>query len=167
MKGVDGPPDAEKALRWFLTAADYGLHDSQYNLGVIYARGLGATQDLVTSYKWFAIAAAQGDPDAKARRDEVEVVVANVDTFKKQVDFRLLGEGKPRPIKGPRKRKAPPKSETPSKPAKRKKRSRNRSKKKVSTGEKRATGARSEPKRKRTRSSRSRRRSPKNRKGRE
>jgi localization factor PodJL len=47
------------------------VRDSQYNLGVMFARGLGGEQDLVRSYKWFAIAAQQGDPDAGMRRDEV------------------------------------------------------------------------------------------------
>ena len=70
-EGVEGAPDHDKALQWFLAAGNYGVRDSQYNLGVIYARGLGTTQDLVESYKWFAIAAAQGDTDASARRDEV------------------------------------------------------------------------------------------------
>ena len=70
-EGVDGTPDHQKALEWFLAAASYGVKDSQYNLGVIYARGLGPQQDLIESYKWFAVAAAQGDKDAAARRDEV------------------------------------------------------------------------------------------------
>jgi localization factor PodJL len=35
------------------------------------ARGLGPTADLVEAYKWFALAAAQGDEDAGAKRDEV------------------------------------------------------------------------------------------------
>jgi localization factor PodJL len=70
-EGADGPADHDKALQWFLAAGNYGVRDSQYNLGVIYARGLGVAQDLVESYKWFAIAASQGDTDASARRDEV------------------------------------------------------------------------------------------------
>lgn len=64
-------PDHAKALEWFLAAANYGVKDSQYNLGVIYARGLGQQADLGESYKWFAVAAAAGDADAAARRDEV------------------------------------------------------------------------------------------------
>jgi localization factor PodJL len=52
------------------------VRDSQYNLGVMFARGLGGQQDLVQSYKWFAIAAQQGDPDAGTRRDEVAKVLS-------------------------------------------------------------------------------------------
>ena len=76
-EGVEGQqPDHDKALQWFLAAANYGVRDSQYNLGVIYARGLGTAQDLAQSYKWFAIAARQGDTDAAARRDEVAKVMS-------------------------------------------------------------------------------------------
>jgi localization factor PodJL len=63
--------DHARAVEWFLAAANYGVKDSQYNLGVIYARGLGQQADLGESYKWFAVAAAAGDADAAARRDEV------------------------------------------------------------------------------------------------
>lgn len=38
---------------------------------MLYARGLGVDVDLVQSYKWFALAAQQGDRDAGKRRDEV------------------------------------------------------------------------------------------------
>jgi localization factor PodJL len=70
-EGVDGSPDHVKAVQWFRTAADYGVKDSQYNLGVIYARGLGVGLDLAEAFKWFSIAAAQGDNDAATRRDDL------------------------------------------------------------------------------------------------
>ena len=37
----------------------------------MYARGLGVEKDLGESYKWFAIAADQGDQDAAKKRDDV------------------------------------------------------------------------------------------------
>ncbi len=45
--------------------------DSQFNLAILYARGLGVPQDLVASYAWFSAAAANGDEDAGKKRDEV------------------------------------------------------------------------------------------------
>jgi localization factor PodJL len=45
--------------------------DSQYNLGILYARGIGVDQNLAESYKWFSLAAAQGDQDAAKKRDDV------------------------------------------------------------------------------------------------
>ena len=45
--------------------------DSQYNLAILHARGLGVDQNLAESYKWFALAAQQGDQDAGKKRDDV------------------------------------------------------------------------------------------------
>ncbi|MBZ9935955.1 hypothetical protein LB518_06600 [Mesorhizobium sp. BR1-1-16] len=70
-EGATGAPDYTAAAQLFIEAANLGVADSQYNLGVLYARGLGLGVDLVQSYKWFALAAAQGDTDAGKRRDEV------------------------------------------------------------------------------------------------
>ena len=64
-------PISPGAREWFARAAEYGIRDSQYNLAVLLARGLGGEQDLAESFKWFAIAAEQGDTDAAGKRDEV------------------------------------------------------------------------------------------------
>ncbi|MCY0149789.1 peptidoglycan-binding protein [Hoeflea sp. G2-23] len=64
-------PDFDNAAEWFGRAADVGVRDSQVNLAILYARGDGVTRDLVQSYKWFAIAANDGDKDAAVKRDEV------------------------------------------------------------------------------------------------
>lgn len=66
-----GKPDWNGALRWFQAAAELGYRDSQYNLGVVYARGLGVAADLGEAYKWLALAAAQGDEDSARKRDIV------------------------------------------------------------------------------------------------
>ncbi len=47
------------------------MRDSQYNLAILAARGLGMQQNLGESYVWFTIAAGQGDEDAARKRDEV------------------------------------------------------------------------------------------------
>jgi localization factor PodJL len=64
-------PDFDSAARWFESAAELGVRDSQVNLAILYARGDGVTRNLEESYKWFAIAANEGDKDAAAKRDEV------------------------------------------------------------------------------------------------
>jgi len=66
-----GKPNYTSAALWFGKAAEYGIHDSQYNLAVLLARGLGLPKDLVKSYTWFAIVAAAGDADAARKRDDV------------------------------------------------------------------------------------------------
>lgn len=69
--GDSGRPDYATAAQWFKKAAEYGVRDSQYNFAVLLARGLGVQQNLVSSYTWFAIVAAQGDEDSAKRRDAV------------------------------------------------------------------------------------------------
>jgi localization factor PodJL len=63
--------DMANALAWFQKAGDAGVRDSQFNLGIIHALGSGVKQDLAIAYKWFALAAAQGDDDAAKKRDDV------------------------------------------------------------------------------------------------
>ena len=70
-EGLDGKPDYETAANGSASAARHGVADSQYNLGILYARGIGVGVDLAESYKWFALAAAGGDPEAGKKRDEV------------------------------------------------------------------------------------------------
>ena len=70
-EGVDGKPDYQTAARWFRKAAEYGMADSQYNLAILYARGIGVEQNLPEAYKWFARAALQGDVESAKKRDEL------------------------------------------------------------------------------------------------
>jgi TPR repeat protein len=57
------------AAKWFAKAAEHGLRDSQYNLGILYEHGLGVAKNPAEAYKWFAIAADGGDAKAARRRD--------------------------------------------------------------------------------------------------
>jgi localization factor PodJL len=55
------------------------MTDSQFNLGMLHARGLGVDQNLEESYKWFSLAARSGDVDAgKARDDMARSLTADV-----------------------------------------------------------------------------------------
>ena len=64
-------PDMDTAVVLFKQAADLGIKDSQFNLGILYGQGMGVPQNLSESYKWFALAAKTGDTDAGKKRDEV------------------------------------------------------------------------------------------------
>jgi localization factor PodJL len=64
-------PDYPSAVRWFTEAANRGLADSQYNLGILYESGLGVPASNIEAYKWYALAARSGDKDAAKRRDLV------------------------------------------------------------------------------------------------
>jgi localization factor PodJL len=64
-----GTPNYDKAFRLFKDAAEHGLHDSQFNLAVLYERGLGTKQDNERAYFWYAMAGRQGDADAGRRAE--------------------------------------------------------------------------------------------------
>ena len=64
-------PNMDTAVEWFQKAAQLGIKDSQFNLGILYGQGMGVPQNLTESYKWFALAAKTGDADASKKRDEV------------------------------------------------------------------------------------------------
>src|SRR5690606_42033687 len=56
---------------WFQEAADLGVKDSQFNLGILAAKGVGMPQNLEESYKWFSLVGKAGDKDAATKRDEI------------------------------------------------------------------------------------------------
>ena len=62
-------PDYVVAAKWFKEAADRGLADSQFNLGVLNESGLGIVKDSRAAYVWFSLAARSGDAEAARRRD--------------------------------------------------------------------------------------------------
>ncbi len=81
---VDGERNYTEATRWFAEAASFGILDSQFNLGVIFERGIGVRADTRQAYLWYSIAAAGGDTDAVARRDQVAAQIE--DDIRSQID---------------------------------------------------------------------------------
>ena len=69
--GGGAGPNYKSASQWFRKAAERGIADSQFNLGILYARGIGVEQNLAESFKWFSLAAAQGDADSGRKRDDI------------------------------------------------------------------------------------------------
>ena len=55
--------DLKEAVRWYRKAAEQGYVRTQYTLGVMYRDGEGVPKDLVASYAWLNISAAQGYKD--------------------------------------------------------------------------------------------------------
>ncbi len=50
-------------------AAEQGVAQAQYNLGVMYSNGHGIPQDYVQAHLWSNLAAAQGHKGARKNRD--------------------------------------------------------------------------------------------------
>lgn len=57
--------DYAAALKEFQPLAEQGVRNSQYNLGLIYARGQGVKQDYAEAAKWYRKAAEQGVVEAE------------------------------------------------------------------------------------------------------
>jgi TPR repeat protein len=57
--------DYAKAFSEWKVSAEAGLADAQFDLGVLYASGLGVHQDLGEAERWYRQAAEQGYPDAE------------------------------------------------------------------------------------------------------
>lgn len=57
--------DYAEALRNWLPLALDGVRAAQFNMGLLYAQGLGVTKDEVEGARWYRLAADQGLPDAQ------------------------------------------------------------------------------------------------------
>jgi len=63
--------DYATALRLWRPLAEQGNADAQSNLGTMYYKGQGLTQDYVQAHMWWNLSAAQGEPGAAKNRDLV------------------------------------------------------------------------------------------------
>ncbi len=70
--------DSQKGAELFLRAARNGLAIAQYNMGIMYYTGIGTEEeDLLRSYAWMNIAAANGHKPANAARGYLESVLSD------------------------------------------------------------------------------------------
>ena len=58
-------------MKWSRLAAEQGLANAQYNLGRMYYLGTGVPEDYVQAYKWWNLAAAAGNADARKYKGNV------------------------------------------------------------------------------------------------
>jgi len=52
-------------------AAEAGMPDALFELGLMYCSGRGVATDLVEAHKWFSLAALRGNDDARRYRSEI------------------------------------------------------------------------------------------------
>ena len=67
--GFGVPQDYKSAVKWWTSAAEQGLAEAQFNLGVMYDNGQGVLQDNVHVHMWYNISAYNGDIKASENRD--------------------------------------------------------------------------------------------------
>ncbi len=66
------PQDYQEAAGWFTTAATAGLTDSQFNLALLYERGLGVQQNSGKAYFWYQVASLAGDKEATRHAERLK-----------------------------------------------------------------------------------------------
>jgi hypothetical protein len=82
---AEGGEDDATAVMLVTKAAEQGLADAQYYLGVMYERGEGVPEHDVIAYMWFNLAEAQGFENAKGEKDTLTEEMTAADVSKAQV----------------------------------------------------------------------------------
>ena len=80
-------------MKWYSKAADQGIALAKFNLGIMYSRGQGVTQDYVNAHMWFNLSAAQGNKGAEMFRDSLANLMTPAQIDEAQ---RLAREWKPK-----------------------------------------------------------------------
>jgi hypothetical protein len=63
--GQGVPQDYAEAAKWYRKAAEQGIDEAQFNLGLMYDKGQGVLQDYAEAVKWYRKAAEQGIDEAQ------------------------------------------------------------------------------------------------------
>ena len=87
--------DAGKSFQETKIEAEKGNARAQSNIGFMYAMGQGVPKDEVEAYKWFLLAGAQGDEDAK---EIIPFIEGNITPAQRAEGQRLAREWKPRKL---------------------------------------------------------------------
>ena len=61
-----------EAVKWFQKAAEQGPAEAQFNLGQMYHKGEGVSQDEVESYAWYLLAKVNGNRESSKVIPNVE-----------------------------------------------------------------------------------------------
>jgi len=88
-----GRGDYDRAVQEFRSLAEQGHAQAQVNLGIIYSQGRGVLKDPVQAYRWYTLAASQGDDLAEKFKDHLEKSMTLDQLAKAQ---RLAREWKPK-----------------------------------------------------------------------
>jgi TPR repeat protein len=84
--GVGIPRDQQLALSWFRKAADQGIAEAQYNLGLAYFKGDGIAADGERAYYWWTLSANRGYQGAIKYREIAEKMLTEEQRTRVQAD---------------------------------------------------------------------------------
>ncbi len=99
LSAQDTPQDYTEAAGWFMSAASSGLADSQFNLALLYERGLGLPQDSRRAYFWYQVASLNGDKEAARQAERLKRLLPDAES---QAANELAGSWRPAPEQPPR-----------------------------------------------------------------
>ena len=68
-----------EAAKWYGLAANQGLVEAQYNLGLMYASGGGVPEDYVRAYVWWTVAKRHGNEQAATKLKILEPLMSRKD----------------------------------------------------------------------------------------
>jgi TPR repeat protein len=68
-QGQGVPQDHAEAAKWFRRAAEQGLVDAQYRVGLGYYQGHGVPKNIVQAYMWWTLAGLKGHRKADDHRE--------------------------------------------------------------------------------------------------
>ncbi len=85
-EGIQSP---KAAAHYYRLAAQQGFLDAQLDLGRLYELGKGVPQDPVQAWRWYTLAAQQGDASAARHRDRVSLKMRPAEIAEAQ---RLVGD---------------------------------------------------------------------------
>ena len=71
-----------EALKWFELAAEQGVADAQYNLGLMHATGNGIPINFITAHLWWSVAVASGSEEARHKLVLLEQLMTEEDLGK-------------------------------------------------------------------------------------
>jgi len=66
-QGLGVTPNQKRAFHLFRRAAQRGLPEAQYEVGVVYLEGVGTESNLERACEWFRMGAEQGNPESQCR----------------------------------------------------------------------------------------------------
>jgi tetratricopeptide (TPR) repeat protein len=86
-------------VEWLTRAAEQGLDDAQYRLGLILYEGKLVVRDMAAAYLWVTLAAAQGSKEAKTLLKEMDIFIRPDDSAEARKRAAAFAPKKSAPVK--------------------------------------------------------------------
>lgn len=87
------PQDFSIAAHYYELAANKGYKISQYNIALLYAKGLGVIKNPKTAYFWALLASSDGDRDAVVLREKLERMITPEERIASQAEAKKWKDG--------------------------------------------------------------------------